>query len=344
MFSVKKQKYTLLAQRPNTTVHSAPPSTSVSNQTMPAKISEGKIHKKKSTKTKKKHKRASHHKKKSSKDSSDDPTHSSHIPGKKWKTEPDADGHHTHASRKHANAKAARAAIVASKRNESMLPQELSALRKQAITYNRRKFAKPEKNKRTRATGPRPLDLPPRLKQGFLYDVDKHESLYDVVRRGELKVIKKRITEKTNEINRHQGQYPRGTLLHVAAKHGSEEIVKHMLTNGADVHVQDDMGRTPLMVATRRGDVKIVKLLLTYDVKEKKKQLTARNVDDLTALQIAIQYGEEKIRSLYINHLKLEKMTMSGEDRSVAVALASHETEIRAVHVGQGKEKDEHKT
>lgn len=85
------------------------------------------------------------------------------------------------------------------------------------------------------------------------------------------------------------------------------------------------------MIATRRGDIKIVKLLLTYDVKEKKKQLQARNQDNLTAIQLAIQYGEEKIRSFFINHLKVENMKLSSEDRAIAVSLAAHEKEKRSL-------------
>ena len=284
------------------------------------------IHKKKSkSKHKKSHKKRHGHQ-------NNNPESPSHVPGKKWKTEPDEDGHHTHVSRKRAKAQEARAAIVAAQRDKILVPQKISALHKQAITHNRRKFTNPEKKKRVRALGPRPSDLPPRLKLGFRYDDHKPISLFDVVRRGDFKVIKKTLTAKTNEINRPQGQYPRGTLLHVACQCSSEEIIKHMLQNEGDVHARDDLGRTPLMVATRRGEVNIVKLLLTYDVKEKKKQLEARNEENLTAVQIAMQYDEQKIRSFYINHLKLEGMEMSADDRTIGVALAAHEKEKRTLY------------
>jgi hypothetical protein len=281
------------------------------------------------------HHKKKHKKKHKSDESNDDP---SHLPGKRWKTEPDADGHHTHTSRRKAQAKAARAAIVASQRDNLAVKEHVSALRNQAISFNSRRFANKEKAVRKKAPGPRPSDLPPRLKLGFRYDEQVPVSLFDAVCRGEFDVIKTKITSKTSdleknglEINRCQGHYPRCTLLHLACKFSTENIVKYMLENGGDVNIQDDIGRTPLMIATRRGDIKIVKLLLTYDVKEKKKQLQARNQDNLTAIQLAIQYGEEKIRSFFINHLKVENMKLSSEDRAIAVSLAAHEKEKRSL-------------
>jgi hypothetical protein len=49
-------------------------------------------------------------------------------------------------------------------------------------------------------------------------------------------------------------------------------------------------------------------------------------------VQIAMQYDEQKIRSFYINHLKLEGMEMSADDRTIGVALAAHEKEKRTLY------------
>ena len=293
---------------------------------------EGGIHKKKSTKKKHKKKRSSQ----AADNTSAADTHGHHH-GKKWKTAPDADGHHNEASRKAAQAKAARAAIVASKRNEKVEPQHLSALRKQAIAINRTKFAHPEKNKRVRVPGPRPSDLPPRLKLGMRYDEESIVSLYDAVLHNDVKTITSVVTEVSKEASRLQGQYPRGTLLHLAAHKGSEEIISHLLKNGGDVNSVDELGNIPLHRATVRGDVKIIKLILTYDVKETKKQLVARNIDGLTVVQLATQHSLEKIRSTYINHMKLEKLEMSAEDRMVAASLVAHEKDKEAAAKARAK-------
>jgi ankyrin repeat protein len=289
--------------------------------------------KKKGHKKKKKRRSTAHKKKKTQvtpESSADDDAlhhhHVSHQPVKKWKTSPDDDGHHNKTSRKRANAKEARAAIVAQKRNQGLVIQHHSALRKQAIAINRKKFAKA--TKRERADGPRPADLPPRLTLGYRYDEEPHVSMFDAVLRGELGVIKSQVTE-ANEANRLQGQFPRGSLLHVAAQKGSLEILEYLLKNGGNVHLQDDLGNIPLHRATMRGDIKIVKMLVTYDIKEQKKQLDARNFDNLTPIQLAIQYGFEKIRSMYINYLKLEKSSVSADDRTLATLLSAHESEKR---------------
>ena len=296
-----------------------------------------KIKKKKSTT---KHKKKKHKKKRTTPEGSlEDPLDVGHVPGKRWKTTTDDDGHHNTASRKHASAQETRKAHILERRGKVLIVAKHSALRKQAIAINLRTFA--HSVKRERAKGPRPADLPPRLTLGFRYDTEPRVSLFDAVRKGKLATIKKTFPpdstslEAANEANRLQGQFPRGSLLHVAAQCGSLEIVEYLLKNGADVHIQDDLGNIPLHRATIRGDAKIVKTLLTYDVKEQRKQLDTRNVDNLTSVQIAIQYGWEKIRNMCINYLKLEKASMSTDDRTIATELAGLKNELEAIKKAQ---------
>lgn len=46
--------------------------------------------------------------------------------------------------------------------------------------------------------------------------------------------------------------------------HDREDMVKALLSCGADVNLQDDAGLSPLMVASQYGNIEIVKLLLTH--------------------------------------------------------------------------------
>jgi hypothetical protein len=155
------------------------------------------------------------------------------------------------------------------------------------------------------------------------YDEEKIVSLFDAVLRNDVKTIMSVVTEASKEASRLQGQFPRGTLLHLAAHKGSIEIIDHLLKNGGNVNSVDELGNIPLHRATVRGDMKIVKMILTYDVKNTKKQLVARNIDGLTVVQLATQHGLEKIRSTFINHMKLEKLEMSTEDRRIAASLVA---------------------
>ena len=144
-------------------------------------------------------------------------------------------------------------------------------------------------------------------------------------------------------MTRGQGQtsdwvYPNGTLLHLAAQHSSVDMVLLLLEHGADIHASDDLGNTPLHRAVKTGDVKVIGCLLKHRPAEVGRLLSTRNVDDLTALQIAIQLGFEKIRSLFINHLKLSGKNLSNEDRSSAGMLAQHEEELRKVRKRQDKQ------
>ncbi len=60
-------------------------------------------------------------------------------------------------------------------------------------------------------------------------------------------------------------QQDQWTALHLALMSGTSfETVKALLEKGADVHVRDDIGRTPFHLATRLGDRQIMQLLLEF--------------------------------------------------------------------------------
>ncbi len=60
-------------------------------------------------------------------------------------------------------------------------------------------------------------------------------------------------------------QQDQWTALHLALFEGSSfETVKALLEKGADVHVRNDLGRTPFQMATRIGDRRIMQLLLEF--------------------------------------------------------------------------------
>lgn len=56
--------------------------------------------------------------------------------------------------------------------------------------------------------------------------------------------------------------YDLRTALHVAASEGNADVVKHLLLNGAAIHIKDRYDRTPLQEAISNDHHEIIKLLM----------------------------------------------------------------------------------
>lgn len=262
---------------------------------------------------------------------------SKHSKGKKKSVE--HLGHHdTLSEKKHADAAATRAAIVAQQR-ESAEFHAVPVLLLSARAINRRRFAKNTgMEKRKPSPGPRPTDIPPRLKPGLRYTEGGLPDVYSGILRKDLSMVSAYLEEagrsdqNTRGANQQLGTYPNGTLLHLAAQHSSVDILNLLLKHGADIHSVDELGNTPLHRAVKSGNINMVKALLKHKPTEVENLLTARNIDEMTAVQMSIQFGFEKIRSTFINHLKLSgKIKFSDDDRASAGMMAQHKVEMRKI-------------
>jgi uncharacterized protein len=79
----------------------------------------------------------------------------------------------------------------------------------------------------------------------------------------------------------------------IASLKGHIEIVRLLLENNADVDIKTDLGATALMIAAANGHTEIVRLLL-----EKGANASLRNSNGKTAADVA---ANEEIRSLLNN-------------------------------------------
>ncbi|XP_062994169.1 KN motif and ankyrin repeat domain-containing protein 4 isoform X2 [Elgaria multicarinata webbii] len=77
----------------------------------------------------------------------------------------------------------------------------------------------------------------------------------------EMEVVTKLLKEGNVNIRASQGGQ---TALILGVSHDREDMVKSLLSCGADINLQDDTGLSPLMVACQYGNIEIVKLLLTH--------------------------------------------------------------------------------
>lgn len=84
-----------------------------------------------------------------------------------------------------------------------------------------------------------------------------------------------------------------GTLLDVAVAKNNLQMVKLLLTHGADINAQIALGLTPLGRAVNRDNLQMVKFLIAHGADAKK---------DVTALHEAIYKGNKKMIELLITH------------------------------------------
>jgi len=70
-----------------------------------------------------------------------------------------------------------------------------------------------------------------------------------------------KLIESGIDINTKYDQFEE-TLFHYASRHGHIDIVKYLISNGADVNATDQYLNTPLHDAARSGNIQIIKLLL----------------------------------------------------------------------------------
>merc|ERR1719410_442085 len=85
-----------------------------------------------------------------------------------------------------------------------------------------------------------------------------------------------------------------GTMLHLAAKKRSAEILKILLENGADIDSRDSRNRTPLHVATMNGSADLVSLLIEKGANVDGTMQDAKG-KCTTSLHFAAENGSDKI-------------------------------------------------
>ncbi|VDH99713.1 Hypothetical predicted protein, partial [Mytilus galloprovincialis] len=108
---------------------------------------------------------------------------------------------------------------------------------------------------------------------------------------------------KTNEVNIDLSNNIKRTSLHVACKEGHYDIAKYLIQNGADIFVCDANGYSPLHLASVYGSKEIVELLLdTY--KDRGKEIEIEKNDNLgqTPIILASSKGEEQTVKLLLHY------------------------------------------
>jgi len=121
-----------------------------------------------------------------------------------------------------------------------------------------------------------------------------HHAAYD----GYLEKVKEIIDREPNQINvQDELGY---TPLHLASGKGHTEIVEFLLNHGADTESEIFDGRTPLMLAAwyaKDGKYETIKLLLEHGAK-----VNHKDKDGGTALHRAAMYSDKEVINLLISY------------------------------------------
>ena len=96
------------------------------------------------------------------------------------------------------------------------------------------------------------------------------------------------------------GNAPSDTALHLAAFHGHLDVVKHLVSSGADVEASSHDGHTPLMDAAFEGNLDVAQFLLSPAGGGAR--LDATCIYGESPLHEAAQGGQEELVSLLLEH------------------------------------------
>ncbi len=125
-------------------------------------------------------------------------------------------------------------------------------------------------------------------------DDDDLAALHKAISEGDKDSVKDLLRLEADKELKHNHETP----LFQAARLGQESIVKQLIKYKADINYQktgygNDVGFTPLHIAIREGNVKVVEILLL-----KGADITLRNKNGQTAFEIKPERNEKEIASL----------------------------------------------
>jgi ankyrin repeat protein len=119
------------------------------------------------------------------------------------------------------------------------------------------------------------------------------------------------LTKAGSNVNKKplKGPYKGKTSLHVAAENGDSEMVKFLLSNGANLHVKTDYGATPLYMAAKNGAPEAVEILIEAGADVNLK------TENTISLQVAAYEGNLATVKKLVNYgAKVNMKNASGAD------------------------------
>ncbi|XP_076865452.1 KN motif and ankyrin repeat domain-containing protein 2 [Brachyhypopomus gauderio] len=129
---------------------------------------------------------------------------------------------------------------------------------------------------------------------------------------------------RTGDVNAKASQAGQ-TALMLAVSHGRGDMVRALLSCGAQVNLQDDDGSTALMCACEHGHVDIVRQLLSVPGCD----ATLTDNDGSTALSIALEASQNDIAVLLYAHLNFAKPPSPVSPKSPVLGCSSSSSDMK---------------
>lgn len=149
----------------------------------------------------------------------------------------------------------------------------------------------------------------------FLSSGVKAQSIFDQVRAGNVEAVKQTLKHSPDSVN--AVNEAGNSVLVIASYKGQVEIVKLLLKKGADPNLSSNEG-SPILAAVFKGDIAIAKLLL-----KKKVLVTAVGRDGNSALHYAVLNKDAEMVKLLLKY-KIDP-SIKNSDGQTALSLAQAE-------------------
>ena len=125
-----------------------------------------------------------------------------------------------------------------------------------------------------------------------------YKDLKDVIREiqnQDMEGVRAIISKNKDILNNKdsEGNY----MLNVAVLGGNIEIVKYLVSQGADINIKDSAGKPPLQIAIHEGKVELIKYFLS-----EKADVNMKDYFNETSLHKATHKGEIEIVKLIVSH------------------------------------------
>lgn len=114
------------------------------------------------------------------------------------------------------------------------------------------------------------------------------------------------------------------TALHLATKHGHQNVAALLLKQGAAVNPESQDGITPLSIAVQEGRRDMVALLLAKGARVNEQV----QIGGTTLLHVAAYRGDQEIVSLLLQHGADKQARMTSGERPVDLALQQGHTSL----------------
>ncbi|XP_046341648.2 uncharacterized protein LOC124122611 isoform X1 [Haliotis rufescens] len=124
-------------------------------------------------------------------------------------------------------------------------------------------------------------------------DADGNTGLHVASKRGHLDIVKYNLSEQF--VNIDDGGCGKRTPIMMAAEKGHTEVLKHLVSEKADLGLQDEGGNNILHIACMWGHLEIVKYVLSLNVID----IHVLNKRDQTAKEAAKRWGRSSVYDLF---------------------------------------------